>query len=79
MAESRITIRGQINTRYEMRRAGYKFTGHAKCKGCQAAIEWWLSNHGKRLAFDPIFHDEALTELHWRTCPTPPTFARGGR
>jgi len=79
MAEPRITIRGQINSRYEMKRAGYKFTGHAKCKGCWAAIEWWVSNNGKRLAFDPIANDEELTELHWRTCLKPPTFARGGR
>ena len=40
------TIRGQINSRYEMRRAGYKFSGAAKCKACDAPVEWWLTNKG---------------------------------
>ena len=59
------TIRGQINSRYEMRRAGYKFSGAAKCKACDAPVEWWLTNKGNK--------------LHWQTFPNADSFRKRNR
>ena len=64
-----ITIKGHIYTRYEMLRAGYKFKAHAKCKGCGAPIEWWVTAKGKNMPYDPIADDEIQTVVHWATCP----------
>ena len=73
------TIRGQINSRYEMRRAGYKFSGAAKCKACDAPVEWWLTNKGNKLPFNPIADDECQTETHWQTCPSADSFRKRNR
>lgn len=72
------TIRGQINSRYEMLRAGYQFSGHAKCKQCGAPVEWWLTNNGRKVCLNPISHDEALTEAHRRTCDKAPAAGAPG-
>ena len=58
-----------IDTLEDMRRAGYKFLGHAKCKGCGADIEWWLTNNGKKLSFDPMPESDIdRTTPHWASC-----------
>lgn len=60
----------QISTLHEMRRAGYKFLAHSKCKSCHADIEWWQTNNGKKIPFDPMpKSDDAQTTTHFATCP----------
>jgi hypothetical protein len=59
-----------IETLYEMRRAGYKFLNHSKCKSCKAEIEWWETNNGKKLPFDPMpADDHAKVTAHFASCP----------
>ncbi|ODU54625.1 MAG: hypothetical protein ABT04_02520 [Granulicella sp. SCN 62-9] len=43
-----------ITTRFEMLRAAYKKLGDSKCKSCGAPIEWWQTNNGKKMPFDPL-------------------------
>ncbi len=28
---------------------GYVFDNEAKCRGCEAAIEWWITPNGKKM------------------------------
>jgi hypothetical protein len=48
---------------------GYEFKNKAKCKGCQADIEWWNTPKGK---FIPL--DAGTLEPHWGTCPEAKSF-----
>jgi hypothetical protein len=60
----------KIETLYEMRRAGYKFLNHAKCKSCHADIEWWETCNGRKMPFNPMPEDQdAPTTAHFVTCP----------
>lgn len=43
---------------------GYEFENKARCKGCQAEIEWWRTPKGKHIALDA-----GTLEPHWSTCP----------
>lgn len=53
-----------------MLRAGYKLLGKDKtCKRCDALIEWWKTNNGKVIPFDPLpISDESTATPHWSTC-----------
>ena len=51
----------------ELRAAGYRFEGHAHCRGCNRVIEWWVTPHGKRMPMDVT--DSGKAEAHWATCP----------
>jgi len=62
------TIRGQINSRYEMLRASYKFLNPSKCKACGQPIEWWLTTRGSKIPFNPIANYEVQTVAHRETC-----------
>ncbi len=67
-----------ITTRYEMERAGYKFLSKSKCKGCDAAIEWWKTSRGKNLPFNPRPETEHHPmKPHWATCPKSDDFRQG--
>ena len=48
----------------EMRQQGYKFEGDGTCKGCGAAIEWWITPRGKKMPTD-----YGTATPHWSTCP----------
>jgi hypothetical protein len=68
-----------IQTKASMLRAGYKFLGNAKCKGCGVAIEWWRTTNGSKLPYDPLPADEhAKVKPHWATCPNASAFKAGG-
>ena len=59
-----------ITTRFEMLRAAYKKLGDSKCKSCGAPIEWWQTNNGKKMPFDPLpASDNEQTRPHWASCP----------
>ena len=61
---------GKVENKHEMLRAGYKFLGNGQCKSCPAHIEWWQTNNGKKIPFDPLPADEEATATpHWATCP----------
>jgi hypothetical protein len=63
-------VAGKVETKHEMLRAGYKFLSNAKCKSCKAAIEWWLTNNGKKIPFNPMpASDHETATPHWATCP----------
>lgn len=66
-----------VRTLHEMKRAGYKFLNHHVCKGCGADIEWWETNNGKKLPFDPMpKSDNADVTPHWASCPEADSFRR---
>ncbi len=70
---------GMPETRYEMRRAMYEFTGTAKCKGCGAAIEWWVTPYNKKkLPIDilPGDSDVSVVRPHWVSCPKAKDFRK---
>ena len=60
-------------TREDLVAVGYLFSGSAKCKGCGAAIEWWMTParsdrvKARRMPFD-VLKDGTL-EPHWDHCP----------
>jgi hypothetical protein len=59
-----------VTTRYEMLRAGYRKLSDSKCKSCGAPIEWWQTNNGKKMPFDPLPASEhEQTRPHWASCP----------
>jgi len=55
----------------EMTAAGYRHEGTAKCKACQADIEWWHTPNGKKI---PMDHGTATP--HWSTCPNAEDFRK---
>jgi len=50
---------------------GYRHEGLAKCRACQADIEWWHTPNGKKI---PMDHGTATP--HWSTCPNADDFRR---
>jgi len=54
--------------------AGYRFDNHARCRGCGAEIEWWITPRGKKMPLDP-----GTMAPHWGTCPKAKDFKKGGR
>jgi hypothetical protein len=54
-------------TREDLAAAGYLLSGSAKCKGCGAAIEWWMTPKARRMPFD-VLKDGTLAS-HWDHCP----------
>ena len=51
-------------TEAELVAAGYVFKNDARCKGCDAMIEWWETRNGKMIPLDK----ETLVP-HFSTCP----------
>lgn len=49
--------------------AGYKFSNHAKCRGCEAEIEWYETPKGKKMPFDLMPDGTSEAVAHHRTCP----------
>ena len=63
----------------ELRFRGYQKTGNGQCRGCAAAVEWWLTPTGHRIPINPM--PELLTPAiaHWATCPKAEEFRKGRR
>ena len=55
----------------ELTAQGYAFENKAKCRGCGADIEWWLTPKGKHIPLDA-----ATLETHWSTCPKAKDFRK---
>lgn len=58
---------GSIN----LQLAGYHFKDKGTCRGCGAAIEWWLT---PRNASMPLDHVTLIP--HWGTCPARDQFRK---
>jgi len=58
----------------ELVKAGYKFDNQANCRGCGAAIEWWITPRGKKMPMDVDADGNA--ESHWANCPEAKNFRK---
>lgn len=58
-------------TEQELAQAGYEFESKAKCRGCNAEIEWFLTPRGKHIPLDA-----GTMEPHWSTCPRAKDFRK---
>lgn len=66
---------------------GYMFDNEAKCRGCGATIEWWITPRGKKMpmsvrevkddqkgVFAPV---ERFARIpHWTDCPNAADFRK---
>lgn len=52
----------------EMKKQGYRFDNHARCKGCQEEIEWWISPRGKKIPMNLMPNATSEAKAHWATC-----------
>lgn len=61
--------------------AGYRFSNHAKCRGCHADIEWWTTPNDRKMPFDPMdeTNEAAPAVSHHATCPNAEDFRGGAR
>src|ERR1700756_5787733 len=54
--------------------AGYKFEDHGHCRGCGAAIEWYVTPKGKMMPMD--VDPDGNCESHFGTCPEAKKFRK---
>ena len=70
---------------------GYVFDNDAKCRGCGASIEWWLTPRDKKMPMSVLALDERgevvepgslirpfrfVRRPHWSDCPNAEDFRR---
>ena len=60
----------------ELRRAGYSFSSHGTCSGCQAPIEWWNTPTKSRIPMNPMPSGESEAVSHFATCPKAKDFKK---
>jgi hypothetical protein len=58
-------------TEREFTDQGYVFDNKAKCRGCGADIEWWITPKQKHMPVDP-----GTMIPHWKTCPNAKDFRK---
>lgn len=63
-------------TRDALIASGYKFSNHARCRGCGAEVEWYDTPNGKKMPMDLMPVGDSLAKSHWATCPDAPTFRK---
>jgi hypothetical protein len=63
-------------TRQALVDAGYKQTNYARCRGCSAGIEWWLTPNGQKIPMDCMKTDESPAITHFATCPARELFRK---
>jgi hypothetical protein len=71
---------------------GYVFDNEGNCRGCGAAIEWWITPNGKKMPMsvlelnkqgDIVFEGtlgprtEFVRRPHWSDCPNADDFRKG--
>jgi hypothetical protein len=56
-------------TRDELVAGGYKFSNHARCKACQAEVEWWETSRGKKMPFNLMQDGNSPSVTHFVDCP----------
>lgn len=66
------------SNRADLQSFGYHLlTSTARCSGCKAPIEWWVTANGKKMPFDVRVVDDAEELLpHWSSCPKAQDFRR---
>jgi hypothetical protein len=64
-------------TRDEQMLAGYKFSNHARCRGCHQDIEWWTTPRMRKIPVDLMQSGNDPWISHFATCPDVDQF-RGG-
>jgi hypothetical protein len=72
--------------REELVAAGYVFDNEARCRGCEALIEWWITPNGKKMPMSvkairerdsPIAPVKEWQRIpHWSDCPNAKDFKR---
>ena len=69
---------------------GYVYDNDAKCRGCGASIEWWITPASKKMPMsvieldrqgDPVFGtthlgSEFVRRPHWSDCPNADDFRK---
>ena len=73
--------------REDLVQMGYMFDNDAKCRGCGAEIEWWITPKGKKMPMSvievkdesrvfpqPVLRIERMP--HWSTCPNAEDFRK---
>jgi hypothetical protein len=63
-------------TRELMHKAGHKRSNYSRCRGCNAAIEWWVMKSGSRMPMEPMPLPESKAISHWATCPCEKDFRK---
>jgi hypothetical protein len=53
----------------EMIDAGFRRDNYARCRGCSAGIEWWISPDEKRIPMDHMKYLDSPAVNHFVTCP----------
>jgi hypothetical protein len=48
----------------------------ARCRGCNAEIEWWTTPTGRRLPMNPMPTPQTPAIAHWSTCTNPEKFRK---
>jgi hypothetical protein len=64
-------------TRAEMLSQGYSLIASSStCKGCGLAIEWWMTQNGKKIPMNLMASDDATALPHWINCAAGADFKR---
>jgi hypothetical protein len=63
-------------TRDALIAAGYKFSNHAKCRGCHEEIEWYETPTGKKMPMNLMMEGSSPAIAHWSTCPERDAFRK---
>ena len=65
------------NQRSDLESFGYKPLDEGFCRGCRAAIEWWLTPNGHKMPFGVHVKDGVETLMpHHAECPNVDQFRR---
>jgi hypothetical protein len=48
----------------ELKAAGYEYVNDGTCRGCGAAIEWWITPGGKRMPMSVIKATDRTTTIN---------------
>lgn len=72
----------------DLEKMGYVFDNEARCRGCEAPIEWWITPRGKKMpmsvkevrndgtdnVLSPVVEIRRIP--HWSDCPNAGDFRR---
>ena len=63
-------------TREALEQAGYQRQRYARCRGCQASIEFWLTPAQKSIPMDFMADPHSPAISHFSTCPVAKEFRK---
>lgn len=64
-------------TRAKLIAAGWRFTNHAQCGACKAAIEWWIAPDKTKHPLEAITAQSLRS--HFQSCPNAAEFREKAR